>query len=190
MGGILDSVIANLSRIIRNILPGFLIIGAAAIAYPSGFQAFDLLHTSQLIVITLIAFVVGNIWLSFHRYGVHQLVDLVFYFWQQEGPVPTTEQSKNSYADVLGKYVVKSLRTIPANDPVRHHLELRTAGMHLMYIASEVSIAFTFFNRGVGILGFIITIWQNWITRRIDWYSNEPYIPPKKEDDCKETEKR
>jgi hypothetical protein len=213
MSQTINALSENLGRIVRNILPGFLILGGASAAHPSWFHQVDFGSTSHLLALAGIAIVAGNTWLVFHRYGLHQLIDILFFVDGKKGPINNRASKKGStegsakqktiskrrsvairpfssyelYVDVLAKYVVDNLRTVKSDDPVRKHVDLRAANMHLMYIACEVSLLFSFYHesasffaenavlmRCVGLIGLFLTILQNWITRRIDWYSVYP----------------
>jgi len=179
----------NIGRIFRYILPGVVILGGSYGAYPSlfpsiDFDKFNLWHLFALGAITIVA---GNTWYAFHRYGIHQTVDMIFYAVGQPGPSAREPGLKaiSSYADDLARYVVNSFKISP-DKALRQHVALRASAMHLMYISSEVSLIFallnepnSFFNRNsrlmiiLGLIGLVVTIWQNFITRRVDWYSIE-----------------
>jgi hypothetical protein len=169
----------NIGRIVRYILPGVVILSGAWAAHPSWFAEVRLDEPWHLITLAVIAIVAGNTWYAFHRYGFHQIIDFVFYALRREGPVPSKKIT--GFPDDLPRYVVRSFGK---SDALRQHVALRASSMHLMYIASEVSILFninaesgSLFERHgrfmliAGIIGLILTLWQNLITRRIDYQS-------------------
>lgn len=185
MANIIRGIGENLGRIVRYILPGLLVV-AAAVAHPSWFDQLDISDSSHLIVLTVVAIVVGNTWYAFHRYCLHQVVDFLMYDFGSRGPAARRRlRGLLDYVPDLARHVVLSFRLDPAQ-PLRVHVALRASEMHLMYVASEAALLFSywhesgsFFSRystairiaAVAFLPLILV--QNIIIRRIDWLSTQ-----------------
>lgn len=187
----------NIGQIFRYILPGVVVLSSAAIARPHSFKwLIDWIEKGDpwhLVILGIIATVVGNVWLVFHRYVVHQLIDLVMYLIGLKGPSAGKRWTWGQYEDDLAKYVVQSHK-IPQEDSIRQHVNLRASSMHLMYITVEVGFIFPllaeqgsfFYIYGPQIwllstIGLVATLWQDVITRRIDSYSVESANQERKE---------
>lgn len=91
------------------------------------------------------------------------------------------------FSAVLGKYVARSFLQPPERESLRNHVEFRASNVVLMFIASEVVFlcalrheANTIYSRhpewflALGVFGFLCATWQSIITRRIDWYVQNP----------------
>jgi hypothetical protein len=187
MSNILHQIGENLARVFRYILPGILILGGAQAAHPGWLAWARLDQPWHILALAVTALVAGNTWLAFHRYGVHQFVDMIFYCSGMDGPSARKAGPRAvvTYTDDLAHFVVRAFK-VPPDSALRQHVVLRASAMHLMFIASEVAIVFSFFSapgsyferhtwplRLLGLAGLLITLWQNTITRRIDWYSVE-----------------
>ena len=90
------------------------------------------------------------------------------------------------YINDLSDFVILSFSNNKKKEGIRNHVTLRASSMHLMYMASEISIitAIWYDNPSItsignvsiilllfGIIGFILTLMQDIITRKIDWDS-------------------
>ena len=187
----LQLVVENTGKVFRHVLPGVVILVGARAGHPGWFYWANLGNVSHLAALAALAIVVGNTWYVFHRYLVHQLVDMVFYAWGHRGPGARSPGLRAClrYWDDLPRFVVKAFKSEAGID-LRKHVELRASSMHLMFMASEVCFLFSFLPeplspvgkhylavRIFGAVGFILTLWQNALTRRIDWYRVEglPY---------------
>lgn len=165
----------NLGRVFRYILPGAVILGLAYSSNPSWFKGVTLDDWWHLVAAAVVTLVVGNTWFVFHRFAVHQFIDYVFYKREYEGPSQEKTGQRVSYADGLAQFVVVSHKISP-DEPIRQHISLRASSMHLMYITSEALFIFAYISSPgsvlqVSFVGFVCTLWQNNLTRRIDWYS-------------------
>jgi hypothetical protein len=176
----------NISQLFRHIIPGFLILGGLYLAHPFLYNGINISISWHLLLLAIAAIVLGNTWFVFHRYGVHQAVDLLMYLLGRKGPIPSKRKLLilTPYCDDLANHIIKTFTTSPEKEKIHDHVTLRASSMHLMYIASELLIFIGFSNDSnsfiainslsirfiiIGIIGFIVTMVQNIINRRIDW---------------------
>jgi hypothetical protein len=179
--GVLGDVSRNLGAFFRHLLPGVFIVGAAYIAHPSWFVGVDTKSWEHIAIAGVVALASGNIWFSVNRYGIHQVIDYLVYLAKSGGPAPTS--SRLQYLDDLGTYVAKSLSASGISERARQHVAFRASSVLLLYTIAEVGILFTvwhepatFFARHpiavtvASVLTFNVGVWQNIITRRIDYH--------------------
>ncbi len=176
---IVDSVGKTLGQIFRHLLPGIMIVGAAYFSYPDWFEKVDLAKNQWLIVLGAIAIVAGNVWLVFHRYLVQQVVDYLFYWADPKG---SPGHSKNShYPGAVADHVSEFFWNVEEKPDLARHIRFRASSVVLMYIASEVAIVLGSVNPGnclvgcdrwlmvvLGVAGFLASVCQNFIVRRIE----------------------
>lgn len=183
----------------RSMLPGIVILGGAAAAYPLWFHWFTLEKPDpwHLLILAVAATVAGKTWFTFHKYGVYQLIDMMFYAAGRKGLLG----KELNYVDELAKAVVNARKlTIEEKSKavygtpslrqrsIPDYVTRRLSQTHLMYIASEVSILFSFFHASgsffdkhtlimsiVGGIGLLFALWQNLITLRIERHSEEDF---------------
>jgi len=129
----------------------------------------------------VIALTIGNVWYSVNRYCIHQILDYVAYLLKSPGPVGG---NRWEYLNDIGKYTAKSLKTINRSGIAGEHIALRRASVLLLYTIAEVGFLFilwhdqnggNFFDQYSGkiliasTIIFCAGIWQNVITRHIDY---------------------
>jgi hypothetical protein len=171
----------NLGTLFRHLLPGIFIVGAAYVAHPSWFAGINTQTWPHVAITAAIALAAGNIWFAFNRYGVHQVIDYLAYRKKSQGPVPVGAGC--DYVDDLGKYVAKSLRSSTVPEIARQHVAFRASSVLLIYTVAEVAAIFAVWNEAntlfgrhwvvallVSVAAFALGVWQNIITRRIDYY--------------------
>src|SRR5574341_1463693 len=189
MADITKELLKNISRVFRYVLPGVFVVAAAHESHPSWFRWLELDKLSHLAAIMVVAIVAGNTWFAFHRFGIQQIVDLLSYCAGLRGPAAQSPSwvACKTYLDDLGKYVARSFLQPAEREPLRNHVEFRASNVVLMYIASEVVFLCalrhepdTIYSRhpelfgSLGVIGFLCATWQSIITRRIDWYAQNP----------------
>lgn len=170
-----------LGEIFRHLLPGILIIGLAAVSHPSWFDKLDVTKGGWLVILATIALISGNVWFVFHRYLIQQIVDLIFYALKvSDGPC---RNDKNwNYSGAVAEHVDNIFENVGHKEALCRHIRFRTSSVVLMYIASEAIILFTLISESnsflqknfwiiliIAIIGFMSAIWQNYITRKIEW---------------------
>jgi len=185
--GLLVEVTRHLSGIFRHMLPGVLLLGGVALAYPEWFGNVDLKSWAHLAVLAVISIAAGNTWYALNRYGFHQVLDYIL--WRARSHGPSRTSASRSYVDDLGRYARKSLHT-PTRDEyarAREHVAFRASTVLLILTVGELSVLFAFLHspnsvfRGrqlyllvVAAITLAIAIWQMVITRRIDYYIVNP----------------
>lgn len=175
--GVLADIGDNLGAIFRHLLPGVLAIGVARVTHPSWFVNVQPQWPS-LVVIGVIAIAVGNAWFAINRYGVHQIVDFACWLVRSQGPA---RESGVGYLDSLAEYVKGALSNSDVPSRARQHIAFRASSVLLMYTLSELSFLAALWSEPCAItagfvpelffssaLLFVLAIWQNIITRRID----------------------
>jgi hypothetical protein len=178
--GVIGEVAGNLGTVFRHLLPGVLIVGAARITHPAWFCGFKSDSWQYITTIGVIAVAVGNAWFSLNRYVVHQLLDYIFWRCGLQGPA---KSDQGGYLDHLAKYTREAVIESKAPKLARQHVSFRAASVLLIYTISELLFVSAFWSEdcaitssltarivlGVsGLFLFVLGIWQNIITRRID----------------------
>jgi hypothetical protein len=129
----------GLGRIFRHMMPGLTAILAARLSHPSWFDGIDYGNKWHLLLLAAIATLAGNTLYVFHRYSLHQLLDL-FLYW---GRVDKKENDAG-YLNWLATYIDKSFH-FPAGDrPMKEHINLRSAQVIFMFLTCEITFAFSF----------------------------------------------
>ncbi len=179
----LADVTRHLAGIFRHMLPGVLVLGGAALAYPEWFANVDLKSWAHLAVLGVISVAAGNTWFALNRYGLHQIVDYILWRAGSHGPARTSLSV--NYVDDLGRYARKSLHTPPQDEYARgrEHVAFRASTVLLILTVGELSVLFAFVHSSrsifegrtiyllvVAVITLAIGIWQMVITRRIDYY--------------------
>ena len=167
---------ATLSRIFRHVLPGLIVLGASHEAYPSWFPWVSVKSTSHLVVLGAVAVAIGNVWYSFHRFGIQQLIDFVLYMFQFPGPAgpPRRQDAFGRYHDDVAQHVVDTFRSVVDQPWLREHVEFRASTVALMYIVVEVTLAGVWWHEpssvfsghrssflALAFIGFVVATWQN-----------------------------
>lgn len=178
--GILGDVSRNLGAFFRHLLPGVFIIGAAYVGHPAWFNGIDTKSWQHIALGATIALASGNIWFALNRYGIHQVIDYLVYLSRSQGPA---RESNSRYVDDLGLYVSRSLYAANVPESARQHIAFRASSVLLIYTIAEVGFLFaiwhengTFFQQYsdavivCSVAIFLVGVWQNIITRRIDYY--------------------
>lgn len=128
MGDAVKQISDALERVFRHLLPGACLVIAARLSHPSWLRCVDYNRSQQLLLLAIIAVCVGNIWYIFHRYSVHQFIDLVTYWISDEKGTP------KCYRKWLIRHMARSF-SLPERRPV----ELRAAQIIFMFIVCEVA---------------------------------------------------
>jgi hypothetical protein len=185
------SIVADISQhlggVFRHMLPGILVIAGAAVAHPSWFRSIDFSSWQHLLALSVVAIGIGNTWFAFNRYGLYQLTDYILYRMRSLGPVPTGEVP--SYLDDLGRFAFRSLHTPATASRARQHLAFRASTILLIFTVGEMAIVFggwhgrdsVLTGSGIwliaaGLIALGLGIWQEAITRRIDYYIVHPPV--------------
>ena len=180
-GGVLGDVSRNLGSFFRHLLPGVLIVGATAVAYPSWFENVDTKSWEHIAVMAVVALAAGNIWFALIRYGVHQVIDYLIYLAKSQAPAPTS--TRLGYLDDLGRYVARSASDSDISSRAREHVRFRASSVLLLYTVAEVGLIFACWHAPcslfaehpikiaiASLLVFAFGVCQNIITRRIDFH--------------------
>ncbi len=167
----------------RYLLVGILVLGGAGAAHPQWFSwvTWGKPDPWQLLMLAAIGTAAGSIWFAFHRYGVYQVIDAIFHAAGRISPL-----------EEVGDYVEEPARSeqmpppLPdvtryLNKGIQERIFLRISNMHLMYVASEIGIAFSFSPAGdsffdkhtlalrvISGLGLLLALWQDLVRRRIE----------------------
>ena len=165
------------------------IFGVSYVADPSWFKDIDFKSWQHLVLGAVIALTIGNVWYSVNRHCFHQILDYVAYLLGSSGP----ERQKGQpwkYLHDIGEYAAKSLLTSNRSGIVGEHIALRASSVLLLYTIAEVGFLFflwhdqnpdNFFDRYsnkvliASIAIFCAAIWQNLITRHIDYAVTHGY---------------
>jgi len=129
----------ELGRIFRHMMPGLSALLAARLSHPSWFRNIDYGNTWHLVLLAIIATVAGNTLYVFHRYSVHQAIDLVLYWFRVE-----KKDKEGSYLNWLATHIDKSFHFLPKDRDLREHINLRSAQIIFMFITCEILFAFSF----------------------------------------------
>jgi hypothetical protein len=179
---LVQSISKNLGAIFRHLFPGILIMGAAAVAHPSWFRGIvDFRSWQHIIVAAVVALAAGNIWFAINRYGIHQFADWLMYLCKWQGPARSDSWLR--YTDDLGNYVAESLCTDSISSRARQHVTFRASSILLLYTVAEVGGVAACWKEPktlfathpytillVSALIFVVAIWQDVLTRRIDYH--------------------
>jgi hypothetical protein len=187
-GGVLADVNKNVGFLFRHLFPGVLIFGASYVAHPLWFKDFDVKSWQHLVLSAVIALTIGNVWYAVNRYCIHQILDYVAYLLKSPGPERLSGKQWE-YLDDIGKYAAKSLQSSNRSLIAAEHIAVRGASVLLLYTIAEVGFLFilwhdpnndNFFDKYSGKLPVLSTlifcagIWQNLITRHIDYAVTGP----------------
>lgn len=167
-----------LGGIFRHMLPGVIVVGGIALAYPDQLCRIDLSSWEHLLVVAVVAVTAGNILFALNRFGPHQLLDLIFYTLGFEGPA--RKESWNYLAD-LGEFVCKSLYKDDQSARARQHIAFRASAFLLILTLSEAAFFFSFYHSDqsvferhkmwlpiIGSAALVICVSQFIVIRRID----------------------
>lgn len=177
--GVITDLVSNLEAVFRHVFPGVLVLAAAYSSHPSWFHDVDLKSWPTVVIGAVFAFTAGSAWFAVNRFTVHQLVDYICYVCELQGPARTAKPF--NYLNDLAEYVREAL--VDAEIPVRgrQHIAFRASSVLLLYTIAELSLLcgirsepnalaaqHSAFLISLGTLVFLLAIWQNVITRRID----------------------
>jgi hypothetical protein len=179
--GVLSELNPGLFALFRHLLPGAFIVGTAYAAHPSWFASVNAGSWQHLTIGGVVALAAGNIWFSINRYGVHQLIDYFVYVAGSQGPAP--EPGRRQYIEDLAVYVSRSLGAGHVAPLARQHVAFRASAVLLLYTVAEICFLFALWNEqgtsfsdhramfvAAAVAVFAIGVWQNIITRRIDYH--------------------
>lgn len=174
----LSEISRHLGPIFRHTFPGVLLVGGARLAYPERFWRVDIGSWPNVLVLGVVTVTVGNALFAFNRYGIHQLVDLVFYWTKAKGPGRTAKWW--SYTDDLAEFVNASVQKQDTSD-IRQYISFRSSSAFLLLTLGEVTLFFCRYHSCLSILrcyersllfvgraSIAAYIGQSWVTRRID----------------------
>lgn len=177
--GMLSDISEHLGAIFRHMLPGVILVGGTALAYPAVLDGFKDLSWQKLLVLAGITVAAGNAWFALNRYGPHQMLDYALYLCKVKGPA--RGDSWFNFLDDLGLFVHRSLHA--GDSEGIQHVRFRASAMLLLWTVGEAAWLFSYFHactsplaghqcslRVVGTIAILIGIWQMIITRRIDFY--------------------
>src|SRR3990172_11121592 len=133
--GVIAQLSENLGGVFRHLLPGVLIVGAAALTHPSWFHGVDFTTWPSLVVVAVISIAAGNAWFSVNRYAIHQTVDYICYRARSEGPAM---RSHARYPDDLALYVREALMDPDVPLRARQHVAFRASSVLLIYTIAEL----------------------------------------------------
>jgi len=67
---LINAISSNLGAFFRHLLPGILIVGIAYVSHREWFSKFDPASWSHILILSIVALAIGNIWFSVNRYAV------------------------------------------------------------------------------------------------------------------------
>jgi hypothetical protein len=108
MGNTIKQVSDSLGRIFRYMLPGLCVVIAPWLSHPSWFPCIDYSQPRNLLLLAIIARCLGNIWYVFHRYTVHQLMD-VYAYWRTT-KIKNKAKGYRGYLEWLIGHIPESFR--------------------------------------------------------------------------------
>jgi hypothetical protein len=129
----------GLGRIFRHMMPGLSAILAARLSHPTWFDHIDYGNKWHLLLLAAIATLAGNTLYVFHRYSLHQLMDL-FLYWGRVNK----KENEDGYLNWLATYIDKSFHFQAPDRPVKDHINLRSAQVIFMFLTCEIAFAFSF----------------------------------------------
>ena len=163
----------QLSKIFRHMLPGMVILCAAAASHPSWFKPVYFGSSWHLLIFAAVAVVAGNTWYVFHRYSLHQAIDYVIYLVKRK--------TNGGYARWLAGHIYRSFHFKAEDQTLHEHVVFRSAQVIFMFLTSEVALLFslgpeggTFYYRHVcwiriiALAGLGIACWQYVISNVLD----------------------
>lgn len=136
MADTIKEIADQLSRIFRHMLPGLVVLGGTAAAYPSWFEPLRLSDPWNITVLAAISVAAGNAWYVLHRYTIHQFFDWILYLIR-EGKAP-------GYLPWLSSFLDDRFAFARDNLKLSEHLHFRSSQIILMFILGEVTIFFAF----------------------------------------------
>ena len=129
----------GLGRIFRHMMPGLSAILAARLSHPTWFDHIDYGNKWHLLLLAAIAILAGNTLYVFHRYSLHQLLDL-FLYWCRVNK----KENEGGYLNWLASYIDKSFHFQAADRSTKEHINLRYAQVIFMFLTCEIAFAFSF----------------------------------------------
>ncbi len=176
--GVIGQVSENLGEVFRHLLPGILIICAAAMTHPSWFAYVNFNNWPSLVMVAAISIAVGNAWFSVNRYAIQQAFDYICYLVKLEGPA---KRAHANYSDDLAIYVREALIEIDVPARARWHVAFRASSVLLIYTIAELFLFAAIssepqtptYGHSIALfmsaaVAFFFAIWQNVLSRRID----------------------
>src|SRR5271165_738693 len=186
--GLLTDISEHLGPIFRHTLPGVVVVGSAAVAYPKAFNNLDVTSWQHFLLLAVATMTVGNACFALNRYGVHQFADYCLYLIKSGGPSRGDEPW--NYLTDLGRYTAKSLHAGDESSRARQHVGFRASTVLLLLTIGEMALIFSyhhsseskiqgydFWVRLGGMLALASAFWQMIITRRIDLFVVNPEKP-------------
>lgn len=165
----------ELGRIFRHMIPGLSILSAARWAHPLWFQWVDYGNSLHLVVLAAVAVVAGNTLYVFHRYSLHQLIDLLLY------RICVAKNDRQGYLPWLIAHIDKCHHVDEADRRLQEHIALRSAQVIFMFLTCEIAFAFSvraqpgsFFERYhclirvTAVLSLAPSFIQQWIGFKLD----------------------
>lgn len=181
--GWIADISVHISSIFRHMLPGVLMVGTFFLAYPSKQKCFDFDSWHSLTLLAVLCVVSGNIWFAINRYVIHQFFDYLMWRCSAEAPAMPAEEDVD-YLDGLAVFTVRSLsKSRSVDERIREHIRFRGSNILLLLTAGELLLVAAMFNERssfvskhpvafvfFGLALMVGAIWQDIITRRIDYY--------------------
>lgn len=159
MDGLMPKFSDNFGHTFRYFLPGLVIIVLSYIAKPDLFATVDWTNAVHVSLLSILAFVVGNVWNIFHRLVIYELLILIMYVFNQGYfRQPTRyypDNVKRQKTCCCVEWAIKKLFAYPyahgrfnylrrtgedSNKGFAKDLSLRVAFTHFAFICSEALI--------------------------------------------------
>lgn len=158
--GIVGEIAQQLGAIFRHMLPGVLVVGGAAIAFPEWFEPLKDLSWPIVFVLGTVSLAVGNAWFALNRYLLDLIVDYLLWLAKHRGPARTGSSPLGFTVDIA-KHTVTALTAPHVSSVIRDHLRFRASAVFLMWTLAEVMLAVGLWHSPRSILA-PISSWLGW----------------------------
>lgn len=132
----------RLDAMFRYILPGFVVVGVAYLAYPSWFKSWvDPTQSGTLVLLAGLSLTVAAVAYCLHRFTVHQLLDIVISFYIVCYLIMSGKGLRQWFKPYFMS-VRKAIETGVPKSSLGAHITLRSSHLILLFVAIESAILF------------------------------------------------
>jgi len=185
---LLGAILGQVGEMFRHLLPGVLVVGAAAAAHPKWFETVNWSNPWHLVALAAIAVTAGNTWYVFHRYISDQGLDRVWYMLRRDNTLSDGgwrrrlfRKATLGYLRWISRFVQEGHAVMNHRPEMKRYVRLWASSVILLFIFSEVTILFarwndnpSFFHThpscllGVGIMFFALSILLQCLLTHLD----------------------
>jgi hypothetical protein len=142
-----------LSYIFRHVIPGIIIILLAFLYFPFIFVDFDPKESYHVIFLGIIAISIGNLMYAFHRFTLHQLLDITYHlfysssFERESAPNFFNRLRMNfiNYFEWMSNHTFNYYKHEKTNKDLFSLTHNKSAQLITLFITFETIIIFDFF---------------------------------------------